>query len=1337
MIDASNRLAAAVDALCGELGKAGECWGHDDIGRSFFNGDDKTPGFGEARDALLAELADMVNLVRATGGLLKISGHTYAVAEQASTIGSALPDGADKSALAAVNPYHLPEVAQGLPKSDPPPSGFDFVISLLSTLVLGCDWPDGSMEQLVSMRDAFHTAAGAVEAVADEVSGHCEAVTTNNEGKATQQFASFAEALKGRGDEGGLRWLAAGCKSLGDATDFLIKQKNAARLQFWLSIDFLAGVWAAAMAISWLTGGGSVAAATATTEAEGSALRLFLQRIAQSVVGRSMIVRGAAIGAVYSGGLDAVGQYARITEGVQDGFSLTELAKAGGEGALAGGVMGGVGAWVAREGNGFTTALSSFMNHGGFWAGASKAGFNGVVGTLGNLAAQGVFEQHFDFAQAAEFGFGMAGIEGFKGAGRYAANRFGPGRGSPAGADPAIPATAHTDDGGGSRPTGPSRNDDGGGPPPPGGNGAPPAGNDTPPAGNDTPPAGNDTPPAGNDTRLAGNDTPHTPAPATDHGAPHAPESTAGRPAPSPRSETEAAPVMMNTAGDRPAGPVTPEANRPSIADILSGKAPPSAPRPEAGGRTPAGEHPAPTTGRAPDRPTGPVPERPTGPVPERPMPRGSESTPVTGHTPEGAPPRAENARPGGYSHPNPSPGGEAPSGPRPDPSSGRPPSSAGGATRPEMPLPATDRPGEGPQTAVPPRGETKGFGPPPDMTAPGNDEPGRRHEKVDGPAVAPVLDPHGAAGTRPTGPSRVERPTGPAHVERPPESAAGPAPHTAPRDASTAPTVRADPSVPPPPARPPAPVVDRAVLEGVLHRAGYSDLAPPPEVPPHVLRDLRVRQQSDPGLPPHAADPARLAGDLRNALNTRTVEGGEILARVHELRGNGTSAHMVNEAYRQATGRDLWADIERARSERRLDFDPTPYLRDLLPDPATAQWKAQQAAYTRVGDPQFARELHNAIALGDGPRIADLLSRAGRKPEEIWRLQDNYRGHYGADPIDHIRERLGHSSESDYLAHLLGESRLEANVLSVSEAQNLYDRLSTATFRTQDGGEARIPYGHPEDGCYDRAHRMAKQLSEWGYNSRKVFAIRSHPVSGLRVQADTARGAAWGYPRDVSWGYHVAPVVQVRHPGGHIVEVVMDPSLRRGPLGIDEWVGLMGVSRSDYLRFDTVGALRPEVTKMVDDLGWGRVHSETALVLTTPRDTYWVGNPVHTLRDAEASSMTNQARMEDYARVSEARELGNRLRYSAYTNGPARSEAAVREIAYAVSNDPAFRMLLADVRAGRPWPPDVLLNVGQENVALRADIAKRAYDMLRAFWVRPAPPPSAPPPPPPPPPPQ
>lgn len=135
MLGVGDSLGDTVDALCHGLAGVGACWGQDEIGRAFFNGDDKSPGYGASRDQVLAALADMVNLLRATGGMLLVSGHTYALAEEASTVGSALPEGADRGALAQTHPYRLPEVTQGFARSDPEPSELRQIWAFAETLV--------------------------------------------------------------------------------------------------------------------------------------------------------------------------------------------------------------------------------------------------------------------------------------------------------------------------------------------------------------------------------------------------------------------------------------------------------------------------------------------------------------------------------------------------------------------------------------------------------------------------------------------------------------------------------------------------------------------------------------------------------------------------------------------------------------------------------------------------------------------------------------------------------------------------------------------------------------------------------------------------------------------------------------------------------------------------------------------------------------------------------------------------------------------------------------------------------------------------------------------------
>ncbi|WP_329252549.1 hypothetical protein OG417_09100 [Actinoallomurus sp. NBC_01490] len=298
-------------------------------------------------------------------------------------------------------------MTQGFARSDPEPSELRQIWAFAETLVGGCPWPDGSLEGLGMLAREWRWAAYQVRLVAGEVAGHARAVTDNNAGKARDRFKSFAEALQGGGEEGGLLWLAQACEGLAGSVEGVIAQKNAGRLQWTLTFEFLLAMWALAMVWSAVTAGGSVEAATVATRAAGASLKAFLRALAKAVV----------VGGVYAGGMDAAGQYARIRYGLQDGFDGGEFLKAVGEGAVAGAVMGGAGAWVAARGNRLTTALANFMDSGGLKGGAARFLFAGTTGTAGNLAGQALVEHHVDVGQAAAFGFGMAGIETIKHAG--------------------------------------------------------------------------------------------------------------------------------------------------------------------------------------------------------------------------------------------------------------------------------------------------------------------------------------------------------------------------------------------------------------------------------------------------------------------------------------------------------------------------------------------------------------------------------------------------------------------------------------------------------------------------------------------------------------------------------------------------------------------------------------------------------------------------------------------------------------------------------------------------------------------------------------------------------
>ncbi|WP_433180110.1 protein-glutamine glutaminase family protein [Actinoallomurus sp. CA-150999] len=1287
----SDSLATAVDTLVGELSGAGAAWGNDDIGQAFLKGSEGSAGFGAARDGCLAALEDAVNLVRATGGMLVVAGQQYQLAESASTVGGDIPKGADHDAVAAKDPYRRPEADfNGVAgEFDELPGIVQQGLFFLEMLVGGCQWPDGSMDGLARMQSALSACANAVGQAAGELDDHAGAVTSLNAGEATDKFKTFAQALSGGGELGGLRFLEGTLQGLASWVEGLQAQKRAARLQFELSCAFVVITMAIGFAWSWITAGASEAAAIGASEAEGFALKTFLQRIAVWA-GQHQVLSGALVGAWFGGGMDAAGQYARIHEGVQKGWNWGEFGKSVGMGAVAGGVMGLAGRAVARESNPLTTKLADWMRAPGMKGVGARFGFAGTTGTAGNLASQAIFDpDHMNVGQAAAFGFGMAGLGGAKELGQHVAGRFGSdGRGS---------TTGGGDDGPPPPPPsgGAPHGDDGPQPPPPSGGTGHPYPDTT---GGD---AGHIPPSSGtHGTDLASAGKPETP---TSGGTSNLPESpnvggqskpvlggnegyTGGSergPATSGQPGPAVFPVRPPEAG--PTGARPGESARPSISEMLNGDS-----------RT--GRQPGTASGR-PEGTTGGGPRPGTGEGP-RPGESGSGTRPgegPTGGQPRPADSRATTAEPGASSTDR--------AKPAPFATDDRPTGQTAGQPRPAA-EPAT------------PRGDNAE----PTTSANTAPRPEAREPGVVGVPVGHSGHGHGTGtSSERSGSSPIEKALNgkpddhQANTPQDPRLRLMRDDHSSPSE-SHSPAVR-------PPEHPPRPtVVDRTFISEELRRAGFADPVPAPEVPPQVLSELRptgplVQRDGRPSV-----DLVRLTEDVRSALGDRHVDGADLLSRIHELRQDPVAAHHLDQSYRLATGRDLRSDITRAYQEGRLPFDPNPYVDHLLPDPTTAQRLRNDPITTPEQAADFARQLHDAINAADGPKVSELLNRIGRRPDDVWGLEQHYQHHFNSPLKGHINEKFGQSSEAGYLAHLLGDGQHETRVLSISEAKGLYDKLATETFRTRQGTEARIPFGHPEDGCYDRAHRMAKKLAEWGYSSRKIFAVRQGPGSLLTVQADSARGAAWGKPGYVGWGYHVAPIVEVRSPSGKVFEVVIDPSLRRGALGLDEWLGLMGVTRNDYVRFDTVGPLPEGPANIVDGLLGNHMGSDTAMVYTTPREIYYPNQkPIGSLHEADGYAHTNQETIEGYARVSEARELGNHIRQAAAAHGWLHISSSAKAIADTVRNDPAFRMLLDDVRAGRPWPPDVTSIAGTLDMPLRVVVAKRAYDILSSTEGPPA----------------
>ncbi len=104
---------------------------------------------------------------------------------------------------------------------------------------------------------------------------------------------------------------------------------------------------------------------------------------------------------------------------------------------------------------------------------------------------------------------------------------------------------------------------------------------------------------------------------------------------------------------------------------------------------------------------------------------------------------------------------------------------------------------------------------------------------------------------------------------------------------------------------------------------------------------------------------------------------------------------------------------------------------------------------------------------------------------------------------------------------------------ISMEQAQELFDKA-----RAMDD----IAWNYKQDGCYARAHLMARRFEEMGVQVDKAWLKGSLRAKGENGEIDTL------------WNFHVAPVVYVENKEGKIERMVIDPSIEKGPVTAMTW---------------------------------------------------------------------------------------------------------------------------------------------------------------------------------------
>ncbi len=125
---------------------------------------------------------------------------------------------------------------------------------------------------------------------------------------------------------------------------------------------------------------------------------------------------------------------------------------------------------------------------------------------------------------------------------------------------------------------------------------------------------------------------------------------------------------------------------------------------------------------------------------------------------------------------------------------------------------------------------------------------------------------------------------------------------------------------------------------------------------------------------------------------------------------------------------------------------------------------------------------------------------------------------------------------------------RIPSGPVTLARAQSLFDMSNAQSCPTNASVPLCIPFLYPRDGCYARAHQMARLMIADGITPQKIWIHGS-----FDVETNNSPDC------EVPWGFHVAPFVLVDLADGNPPsEMVIDPSLFSAPAPLTDWVTLI-----------------------------------------------------------------------------------------------------------------------------------------------------------------------------------
>jgi hypothetical protein len=223
------------------------------------------------------------------------------------------------------------------------------------------------------------------------------------------------------------------------------------------------------------------------------------------------------------------------------------------------------------------------------------------------------------------------------------------------------------------------------------------------------------------------------------------------------------------------------------------------------------------------------------------------------------------------------------------------------------------------------------------------------------------------------------------------------------------------------------------------------------------------------------------------------------------------------------------------------------------------------------VSRADVARRLR-ALGVVGAAELAILAAMPGMNGQALLQAIDS--GEIGMAPargtfsevVASLPGRILTGEDGEFLGHRIVGSGLTA--------EQVFARMAVLGHA---GSPDPITFHCPQGSCQARAQIMVEHLQELGLSPLKAWALseamaiqqplEGYPVRALQPVKEDGTPLLNEEGRPTVWSFHVAPAFEVQRATGGRQVLVLDPSLARGPITLEEWHHRVGTPEGAYFR--------------------------------------------------------------------------------------------------------------------------------------------------------------------------